>query len=679
MQCHIVQSSLRVVGWLFFILIIMIPTKNVRTPCGKPHLLALLCSLSSLSAYAQTATPEDTDVTPVVIIGSRFPSAPDLAPTGATVITAADIHNAGIDNANEAIRKLAGVYGRQNFYGTQDFDLDMNGFGANSANNLVILVDGVRLSENEMNVAVLSSIPVDSIARIEIMKSGSSVLYGDGATGGVINVITKQLGPTPATGSVTAGLGQFNDHTGRVFVTRGWDDINVSLNVSDEKSDGYRVNSATVQKNASGTVTWYGTDMRAGLRFDIAHQDGGLSGPLTLAQFEQNPHQSSTPLDNASTDINRYTAFFDRTLGSWQFLTELSTRDRTVQGNYVSIDSYSTYSGRQTEFTPRVRNETVLDGIRNEFVMGLDLMNWNRQTTASYSMAYATQKSQAIYFRDEAKFGDARIALGARHELFDKASNDPVAYSTDTYNVKQNVNAWELQGSYAFVPAASGFAKIGQSYRVANVDDNGYTLIPNTPLLPQLSHDVEVGAILGGAGQQLTARVFRHDLTDEIYYNPLLNGGYGANTNLDPTRRQGASLEASYRLSQQFTMMAQAQHVNAKFTAGSNEGKQLTLVPENTVSAHLNWLSGDGRSAYLGGQWVDSQRYGDDFNNSCSALIPSHATLDGRYAQTFGAWELAVSGSNLTDKHYFTNGYYCTASIYPDDGRQMKATLRYSF
>lgn len=662
-------------------------TVQCRTACGQPRLLAVirttlvaaLAATLSLSLHAQTASTTGTSDDQVIVIGSRFANAPDLAPIGATVITASDIQNAGVSNANEAVRKLAGVYGRQNLSGTQDYDLDMNGFGTDSANNLVILVDGIRMSESEQAVAVLSQIPVDSIARIEIMHNGSSVLYGDGATGGVIQVITKRLGQTDLTGSVVAGLGQFNDHTGRAYLSRGWENLNLSLNLADQKTDNYRSNNWLDQKNASGTLTWFGNDLRAGLRFDIAHQDGGLPGSLTLAAFGQNPRQSSTPFDNGYTDIDRYSGFVEQTVGKWQFNAELSTRERTVGADYVSLASTATYTGRQTEFTPRVRYLDVFGDVHNELVAGLDLMNWNRQTNASFSMAYATQKSQAAYLRDEARIGDLRVALGARHELFDKTSTDPSAFATDNYSVKQGVNAWEAQASYAFLPAVLGFANAGQSYRVANVDDNAYTTTANTPLLPQLSHDLEVGATLGDSASKLTARWFRHDLTDEIYYDPTANGGYGANANLDPTRREGVALDWAIRVAQAFRLTAQAQHVAATFSAGSNEGKQLVLAPANTLSMHLNWLPGDGQSAYIGGQWVDTQRYGGDFANTCAALIPAHATLDARYAHAFGAWEVAATGNNLTDRHYFSNAFECQGGIYPDDGRRLALTVRYSF
>lgn len=655
------------------------------TPCINPPvakfaiILALLVALS-FSCKQSSAQTNNDDIAPVVIIGSRFPSSPDLAPIGAVVITASDIHRAGINNVNEAIRKLAGVYGRQSFYGTQDFDLDLSGFGADSANNIVIMVDGVRLSENEQAAALLSSIPIESVARIEIMRGGSSVLYGDGATGGVIQIVTKQTGQTPLTGSVSAEVGQFNERAGKISLSQGWDKLNVSLNLSDQKTDNYRINNTVSQQNISGDLTWYFAQGRIGLRTDSVRQKVGLPGALaTLAQFEQDPRQSLNPFDNASISMDRYTAFIEQNIDHWQATAELSNRERTTKANFVSLQSMSIYSGHQTQFSPRLRHTNDINGLHNEFVAGLDFINWNRQTKSNYSLDYATQKSKAIYFRNEANVGQARLAFGARREIFDKTSANPFAYSADNYNVVQAVNAWELQGSYAFTPAVNTFAKIGQSYRVANVDDNSFTAEPNTPLLPQHSHDIELGTVLGKENQQLTLRLFRHNIIHEIYYSPTANSGLGANSNLDPTKRQGVALDAKWRLSKQFRLTAQAQHVNAVFTAGVNEGKKLALVPKNTVSAYVNWVVDEVQNAFVGVQWVDTQRYGGDFTNACPVLIPAHVSLDARYSQTVGAWELAVMGSNLTNKKYFTNAYGCMSGIYPDAGRQLKVSLIYSF
>ena len=432
-----------------------------------------------------------------------------------------------------------------------------------------------------------------------------------------------------------------------------------------------------IQKILNADFTWYANQGRFGLRIDLARQNSGLPGSLSMAQFIQDPTQTNTPADFGIIDTNRVTAFAEQRFGDWEAVAELSHRERTASYSFSGFPS--AYNGNQTQFSPRLRNLSSVNGMSNEFIVGADFSNWDRYTQSSYSLADATQRSEAIYVRDEVKVGPARIAAGVRHEVFDKTSVDLIG--TDNYALVQGVNAWELQGSYAATPVLTVFTKVGQSYRVANVDDNSGAPLTidqsaNIPLLPQISHDLELGATLGNAAAQFTARAFRHNLTNEIYYNPLTY----TNVNLDPTRRQGVSLEGHLRLNSQFRVTGPWNYVDATFVGGSNAGNQMALVPKNTVTVHVSWLPGDGQSANVGAQWVDKQQYGDqDFSNSCSAMIPSYATLDARYAKAIGAWEFAVAGTNLTDKHYFSNAYACMDGIYPSDARQLKISARYNF
>ncbi len=62
------------------------------------------------------------------------------------------------------------MYGRQSLDGSPDFGLDLRGFGSDSSQNMVIVLDGVRLSENELSNAILSTIPIDTVDRIEITR-----------------------------------------------------------------------------------------------------------------------------------------------------------------------------------------------------------------------------------------------------------------------------------------------------------------------------------------------------------------------------------------------------------------------------------------------------------------------------------------------------------------------------
>ncbi|GAB3410657.1 TonB-dependent receptor [Massilia agilis] len=655
-------------------------------PCAAPAVkpLALACAIS-LCLNAASAFAQEQAVPSVFVSGARFASDPALAPIGATVITAADIRRAGAGNVNEAIRKIGGVYGRQSLDGSPDFALDLRGFGANSSENLVVMVDGVRLSENELASAVLSTIPVDSVERIEITRGGSSVLYGDGATGGVIQVFTRSGARQGVHGSGTVSAGQFDAHDLRANLSAGLGKVTLDGSAGKQESDNYRANSRFTQSNFAGGAQYAYEGGRIGVRVESARQESRLPGSLTEAQFKADPRQSKTPNDFGSLDTDRVTAFAEHRIGDTELAAELSHREKTVKAayeyNYGGVSGFSRvkYDSRQTQFSPRVRQLSDLAGMRNELVAGVDLIRWNRKTAADFSLADASQDSKAIYVRDEIRWDpqhNGRLAVGARHEVFDKDYVDPLGMSSAKESSSQAQNAWDAQASYSVLPGVGVHAKAGQSYRMPNVDENSYRASASV-LKAQTSHDLELGATFGSAAGELAVRLFRHELKNEIFFDPTI--GWGTNTNLDPTRRQGVEIDAQTVIAAGWRASAHLQHVNATFTDGPNDGREMVLVPRNVISARLAWVPGDGQTADVGAQWVSSQRFGNDFTNSCAARIPSYATLDARYARKLGPWELALAGSNLTDRKYYSNAFGCQSGIYPSDGRQLKLSARYDF
>jgi len=642
-----------------------------------------LATAIALAFSASALHAEDT-LPSITVSASRFAEAADAATVGATVITAADIRRAGVADLNQAIRKIGGVYGRQSLDASPDFALDLRGFGANSAQNLVVMVDGVRMNENELGSPSLSGIPIETVERIEIIRGGASVLFGEGASGGVIQIVTKRPAANTQRASVRAEAGQFAARDLRLSAAKGWDGFALDAAYGHQQSDNYRRHNAFRQNAFAGGAQWAFTGGRAGLRIDSARQDAELPGSLTLAQFESDPRQSFTPRDHGAQDTDRYTAFWEQRVGAIDYAAELSHRAKTVRSSYFfdfgsgPMESKSRYDSHQNQFSPRLRWLANVGGMRNEFVAGIDWARWERSTDADYSKARAEQTSKAVYLRDELRFGArGRVALGARHETFDKDYVDPLSFSNpNPESASQAQNAWEAQGAYGVLPEVELYAKAGQSYRVANADENSYRASVQA-LKIQTSHDLELGVTVGERARQVTARVFRHNLTNEIFFDPTLN--YGTNTNLDPTRRQGLEIDAQADLAPGWRLTGHAQHVQARFRAGVNNGREMVLVPKNVASLRLAWVPGDGQSADLGAQWVDSQRYGSDFTNACGARIPSFTTLDARYARTVGRWEFAVSGLDLADKQYFSNAYGCRSGIYPSDGRQLKLSARYDF
>jgi iron complex outermembrane receptor protein len=661
------------------------------------QLLLIAAGCVIYPAYSQTPAVPEQVLTPVLVSASRFAESADMAPVGAIVISAEQIRESGANNVNQAIRSIAGVVGRQNSYGTSDFSLDLRGFGGTSDQNIVVLIDGVRLSENELSVALLSSIPIETVERIEIVRGGSSVLYGEGATAGTIQVITKRAQPrnkdandgAGSHGTIVAEAGSFGQRGLRATLAheqKGW---LLDTDIDRSASDNYRDNNRLRQENFSGGLQWADDSRRIGLRIDSTEQHYRTAGALTMAQYLDNPRSSFTPDDYGTTRVNRAVLFGEQRIGAVALAAELSQRDKTYYSHTVSsfgISDYATRS-RTTQFSPRLRYSADIGKMHNELVTGFDFSESARHADSTSSLAAGSQRSRAVYARDEIRRadGNARLAFGLRRETFDQSSTDPLAFDPGSnYAQSQALTAWDLQGSVTPLPQATLFAKAGRSYRVANVDENGFTTQPGQMLRPQTSDDLAIGTSFGGTESRhaLTVTLFQHDLRNEIMYDPTIanpaTGGNGANANLDPTLRRGIELEARSQLTASLGLSASFQHVDARFREGPNAGREVVLVPRNTASARLNWNNGP-QSARAGIQWVASQRYGDDFANTCIARMPSYVTLDARYALRLAKWELALTGTNLADKNYFSQAYSCEGGIYPATGRQLTFSARYDF
>ena len=137
-----------------------------------------------------------------------------------SVITSEDIAHSPAQSIQEIIAQTPGVqltslYGGVNGVGTT---VDLRGFGAFATANSLVLINGRRLNDIDMAGVDLSTIPRDSIERIEITRGNSgAVLYGDNAVGGVINIVTKTgVGGPPVAIRAEGGAGSFNQRLGSV-------------------------------------------------------------------------------------------------------------------------------------------------------------------------------------------------------------------------------------------------------------------------------------------------------------------------------------------------------------------------------------------------------------------------------------------------------------------------------
>lgn len=646
--------------------------------------------LAVVAAFPVLAQTETSTLKEVVVTAMRFAEPAASLPLGVSVITSDAIEAAGVNSVNEAIIRLLGVPGRLDTSGGNNYALDLRGFGEAANSNQVVIVDGLRLNEGDFAVAGLSQISIESVDRIEVLRGTGAVLYGEGATGGVIVVTTK------------AGAGVGRSNSAQLYAatgSRGLQDVRASavlasggfsldVAVADRHSDGHRVNAASVAEDLAVTAQWSNDWLRGGARAGRNESESGLPGSLSTVQYEADPRQSDPSRATSKTDFGNVKKdnagiFLEANIGNWQLIGDVNQRTK----KYMSLQwgSLFGYDIDANNDSLRARHESVLTMGTNVFVAGQDRGDWTRNITASSMTPVGTlarANVKAHFVKDDFTFNSTgtRISAGWRTETMDKQEGKSVTVLNETQD------AWELGLSQPLSKDVMLYGRVGTSFRLANVDEFSFTT-PGVTIKPQTSRDVELGARWKLATGEVDVRWYRNKLNDEIGYDPTAFGPYsnfgsnGANINFDPTQRQGLEIEAKHAINAVFDLRLNAALRQAAFTSGAYSGNSVPLAPSKTLALHANWRFSTGHRLDGGLNWVSSQKPGGDFSNKFS--VPAYSTIDLRYAYQLGNAEFALGIANLMDAKYYSQAYLDFAGtdvgIYPEAGRTFTASLRVKF
>jgi iron complex outermembrane recepter protein len=646
-------------------------SSNMNALPFSPRAAVLSVALAAAfpSSFAQTPALRET-----VVTATRFAEPLQSLPLGVSVITADEIQASGAATINEALVRVLGIVGRQDFFGGGEYNLDLRGFGATADNNQVVIVDGLRISEADLGGTRLAGIPIESVERIEVLRGSGAVLYGEGATGGVI-VITTKAGTGKEqrnSASVYAGAGTYSLRDLRARATVGGGGFSLDVGGQKRDTDNHRDNFRSEMDAASVTGQWSNTWLRLGARVGRDTLDTGLPGALSSAQYAANPRQTTTPNDKAEIRSERASVFGEAQLATWQLGADVGTRQKSLRS--LNSGFPFDYDIDSTNYSLRARNEAAIAGAKNLLVLGTDYARWSRDVLGDFGST-ANQSSRAWYAKDDVILaGGTRVSAGYRTEKIDKENSNAASGLAD------REHAWELGLSQPVAAGMTAYARAGRSYRLANVDEFGFTS-PGTILKPQTSRDLELGARWAYASGKAEVRMYRSLLDNEIGFDPNAPGpfGLGANVNFDPTRRQGVELDTSHALTRTVGLRLNAGLRQATFRSGTYAGRDVPLVPRKTLAVRADWAPVAGHRVTGGVNWVSSQH--PDFNNACT--MPAYTTADVRYAYQWQQLELAVGVTNLFDRKYFTQAFGCTAgvtqAIYPEAGRAVTASVRLRF
>lgn len=650
-------------------------------------MLRVITALAAAAVIGVCSAQDDA----VVITATRFPDSRRDLPVGVTLISADDIRKSASSNLGDILAQY-GLMQIRDLAGTQNPQLDLRGFGITGDQNTLVMLDGLRLTESDLESAQLSAIPLDAIERIEVVRGGGAVLYGAGASGGTINIITRPGRAGEAKAHALLRGGGFGTEEARAGLARQGQVFGGGLDASYEDTEGYRRNSRYRQRNAAARLEANFAATRAYLRLGVDEQRARLPGALTEAQIREDPRQTKTPDDWRERDGAHLVAGGSRAIGSHLLSADLGYRQRNTKAFFAAFGGFFTDTNADLwSFAPRAKLALPAWGRSHELVVGADFDQWDYQTlsasspgtsAAPFSRRRGEQSDAALYAQANVWIASrTRLLLGARTQRVAQRLTEEV-FPADERTQTHRLEAYEAAVRQAFTRGWSGYAKYGTSFRLANFDENACFFPPCAARLlePQTALGSEVGVEFESRTLLVRGSLHQLDLENEIYFSPLVF----ANVNLSPTRRRGAELEATWRAGPTLDLRAAAALQQARFRSGvyggvDVSGKTVPLVPEALLTAGASWRFASRSRFNANLRHVGKQRFDNDQANTFARQQPEYTLADVKLEHRLAPrWELALEVRNLFDRRYFSYGAVTgtdTYSALPAAGRAAYASL----
>jgi vitamin B12 transporter len=418
-------------------------------------------------------------------------------------VTAADIEASGARNLNEAIDLLPGVNIRTGGDGVPR--IDIRGL---KTRHVILLLDGVPFNSAFDQQFDPTLIPVEEIARIKVTKGPSSVLYGQGGLGGVINIITKsgtrktsgmagmELGdhePYRAKASVGGTAGKFN-----VFVSGSAAKQN-SFPLSDDFSPtvlqltDYRVNSSGERNNVFANVGFSPTaDLSMALT--VNYLSGNYDKPPNVIADPYDPYASSLKY----VRVNDFDGYSVQLATDYQVTTPFSVRSWLYYNKYDE-------------------NETQYD---NELFNSYNLVKGSYNYDTSTDIIGITLQPQYEF----GKAGNVTLSLSAEKDSWKSsgltATGEDLPLDTFSYgSTKKDVTLYSASVEYEVSPLPDFGLTIGYGHHWQDKDegnDNGWSLLTSA------YYDIMQGTRLKAAFQRNIRFASIRQLYEEPSGDPLL-------------------------------------------------------------------------------------------------------------------------------------------------------------
>lgn len=596
--------------------------------------VSLALAVISPTVLAQASVPADT----VVVTATRTPERAIDVIADTTVITAEEIVRSGAGSVADILQRQRGIEITRNGPAGATTSVFLRG---SNSNQVVVLLDGVRIGSPTSGAAAWSAIPLASIDRIEVVYGPLSTLYGADAVGGVIQIFTRKGAGAPA---VTAAVGAGSNGTlqGDASIagsTGGAQAFNYAFSTGYEESDGFsstRPGSSSYNPDEDG----YRRRNAAGRVSTAVAPGHEIGGQFLVSRLYSQYDSGAGSLDTHSdSELNTYSLFMtNQFLPNWRSTLQ-AARSEDKQDDVATYGN-SEIDTRQDEFS-----------WQNDIAIGQDTLQLlyahRKEEVASMDRSRITNSVAAAY---SARRGSHLVDVSARH---------------DRSSVYGNNNTGAAGYGYDFGNGLRATASIGTSFRAPTFNElyyPGYGLESNKP---EKGRNREVGLRYDGNGYQLDATYFHNRLTDMIVSATPCPDGVARSCayNVNEALLEGFSLAGSTR----FMGVDLRGSLDWQDPRDETTGRQLARRAKRHASFGADYTVG---ALKAGAEWTLS---GERFDNaSNTARLGGYGLLNLYSTWQFTPdWSLLVRVNNVADKNYELARNYGTS------GRTWFASLRY--
>jgi iron complex outermembrane receptor protein len=679
--------------------IIFVPFDGGRRYFMK-YFVSIFSSLSlfALLPFLSFAQEKEVTLDKVVVTATRDTEEIRKVPAHVTVVTKENIEKSNAQTIPDVLKDEVGVVVRDLSGTGKNVSLDIRGFGETGLLNTLVLVDGRRVNEIDLSGVDWTQIPLDQVERIEIVRGAGSVLYGDNATGGVVNIITRRP-EKPFMANAEVVLGSYQYHKESAYAGGKWGPFSAILNADYHSTVGYRDNGLLRAKDLGGKFIY---DLNEKISFNFTgnfhHDNTGLPGALLEQNYQQDRDAARHPFDKAETDDSFGVLGMKVALWNWgRIETDLSYRHREVN-DFDPSYSYQDHRNMSTwGLTPKYILEKPLWEFSNKLTVGLDyyrsevdVFSESVFSSPPQNHSEVTKTSTGAYLLDELSILENMIlSLGYRQEwvIFDMAQDVLAGKSKADY--RNSEPAWMAGLNYLFGKNSSAFLSYKHSFRYPVTDELiEYILDPvtysvigirvNPNLKPQTGYHYEAGVRHAFTDQiEANLTLFWIDLRNEIFYNPVTF----ANENYPKTRRQGIEVGAKAKPFPWLMIWGNYGYIKPSLREHSLSGNDVPGIPRHKGAIGMDIDFGRGFQLNTKANIVGTSYFISDWENRVGRL-DGYYTLDAKLSFSWKGIKAFVGVNNITNRKYAEYGvldFYGRPNYYSSPDRHFIGGVSYSF